>query len=212
MAIKLYGPAMSTCVKRVVTTLKEKGLQYELIPIDLSKGEHKTASFLEKQPFGVVPVLEDDGFIIYESRAICRYLEAKYKGQGTELIPTNVQSLGIFEQGASIETAYYDSCVSGIVFEKLFKPMFGYGEPDEARVKSLVDKLAVNLDVYEKILAKQEFIGGKTFTLADIYHLPYGALLFAPQVAFGNLITDRPHVKAWWEKITNRKSWQEANQ
>ena len=189
MAIKLYGPAMSTCVKRVLTTLKEKGLEYELVPVDLSKGEHKSEAFREKQPFGVVPVLEDDGFVIYESRAICRYLEAKYKGQGTELIPTgDVQALGIFEQGASIETGYYDACVSGIVFEKLFKPMFGWGEADEARVKTLAEKLATNLDVYDKILSKQEYIGGKTFTLADIYHLPYGALLFAPQVDYGNLI------------------------
>ena len=204
---------MSTCVKRVLTTLKEKGLQYELIPVDMmTKREHKSEAYLEKQPFGVVPVLEDDGFIIYESRAICRYLEAKYRGQGTELIPTaDVESLAIFEQGASIETSYFDGPVSGIVMERLFKPKFG-GQADEARVKTLVEKLSANLDVYDKILSKQEFIGGKTFTLADLYHLPYGALLFVPSVGLGNLITDRPHVKAWWEKITSRKSWQEVIQ
>ncbi|EFC49408.1 predicted protein [Naegleria gruberi] len=205
MVYKIYGAAQSTCVQRVLTTIKEKGLEYELVPVDLMKGEHKSPSYLEKHPFGVIPVLEDDGFLIYESRAICRYLEAKHKSQGTELIPTELKALGLFEQGASIETAYFDSNASGLVFEKLFKGMMGYGAADEARVKQLSEKLALNLDAYEKVLAKQEFIGGNQFTLADLYHLPYGNLLFA--IGLGNLLLDRPLVKAWWEKISSRPSW-----
>lgn len=58
-----------------------------------------------------------------ESRAICRYLELKYKGKGTELIPmkdANVQ--GLFEQAASIETSYFDPYASGIIVEQVFKP------------------------------------------------------------------------------------------
>ncbi|KAG2378864.1 hypothetical protein C9374_008012 [Naegleria lovaniensis] len=211
MVLKLYGIYQSTCVQRVVTTLKEKKLDYELIPVDLSKGEHKQPQFLEKQPFGVIPVLEDDGFLIYESRAICRYLESKYKGQGTELIPSSdVKTLGLFEQGASIETSYFDPQVSGLTFELVFKNMFGMGSPDEARVKILTQKLTTYLDVYEKILSKQEYIGGNQFTLADLYHLPYGSFLFHPQVNLGHLINDRPHVAAWWDKITKRDSWQQA--
>ncbi|EFC40803.1 predicted protein [Naegleria gruberi] len=205
MVYKIYGAAQSTCVQRVLTTIKEKGLEYELVPVDLMKGEHKSPSYLEKHPFGVIPVLEDDGFLIYESRAICRYLEAKHKSQGTELIPTELKALGLFEQGASIETAYFDSNASGLVFEKLFKGMMGYGAADETRVKQLSEKLALNLDAYERVLAKQEFIGGNQFTLADLYHLPYGNLLFA--IGLGNLLLDRPLVKAWWEKISTRPAW-----
>ncbi|KAF0982587.1 hypothetical protein FDP41_011517 [Naegleria fowleri] len=210
MVLKLYGIYLSTCVQRVVTTLKEKNLDFELVPVDLSKGEHKQAAFLEKQPFGVIPVLEDDGFLIYESRAICRYLEAKFKSQGTQLIPTDLKALGLFEQGASIETSYFDPNVSGLAFELVFKGMFGGGAPDEARVKLLTQKLTQALDVYEKILAKQEYIGGNQFTLADLYHLPYGNYLFHEKVNLGHLINERPHVKAWWEKITKRDSWIQA--
>ncbi len=72
MVLKLYGSAMST--SRVLVTLIELNLPYELIPIDISKGEQKADSFLKLQPFGKVPVLDDDGFIMYESRAICKYL------------------------------------------------------------------------------------------------------------------------------------------
>ena len=70
--------------------------------------------------------------------------------------------------------------------------MMGYGAADEARVKQLSEKLSLNLDAYERVLAKQEFIGGNQFTLADLYHLPYGNLLFA--IGLGNLLLDRPHV------------------
>lgn len=57
-----------------------------------------------------------------ESRAICRYLEVKYKGKGTELIPVqNAKVEGLFEQGASIETSYFDPSANGIVVELIFK-------------------------------------------------------------------------------------------
>jgi glutathione S-transferase len=73
MVIKLYGSAMST--SRVLVTILEKNLPYELVLVDISKGEHKSDDFKQKQPFGKVPALEDDGFWMFESRAICKYLE-----------------------------------------------------------------------------------------------------------------------------------------
>ena len=72
MVLKLYGSAMST--SRVLVTILEKELPYELVRIDIAKGEQKSEEYLKMQPFGKVPVLEDDGFFMYESRAICRYL------------------------------------------------------------------------------------------------------------------------------------------
>ena len=199
---------MSTCTRKVLIALKEKQLPFELIAVDMANKEHKSEAYRQKQPFGVIPYLDDDGFIIYESRAIARYLEAKYKGQGTELIPINVQDLGLFEQGASVETSYFDQA-STIVVERFFKPVYYQIQGDEQVAKTAEAKLAANLDVYEKILSKQEYIGGKTFTLADAFHIPMGALLFVPAVNGASLINDRPHVKAWWEKITSRPSWVE---
>jgi glutathione S-transferase len=72
MVLKLYGSAMST--SRVLVTILEKELPYELILIDIAKGDQKTEHYKKLQPFGKVPVLDDDGFIIFESRAICKYL------------------------------------------------------------------------------------------------------------------------------------------
>lgn len=74
MVLKLYGSAMAT--SRVLVVILELGLEYEYIPIDISKGEQKTGEYMQKQPWGKVPVLEDDGFLMHESRAICKYLVA----------------------------------------------------------------------------------------------------------------------------------------
>ncbi|CAF5021494.1 unnamed protein product [Rotaria sp. Silwood1] len=168
--------------------------------------ENLSRSYLEKQPFGTIPVLEDaDGFTIYESRAICRYLEMKYKDKGTELIPRgNAKAEGLFEQAASIESSYFDSHANSIVGERIFKKMRG-GEPDMNKVAELRRDLAENLDVYENILSSQSYLGGNTFTLADLFHLPLGSLLV--KCGEGELFESRPHVKQWWNKISTRQAW-----
>jgi glutathione S-transferase len=57
--LKLYGASMSTCTRRVATVLKEKGVLYELVPIDFSKRQHKSEHYIATmQPFGQVPVLQ----------------------------------------------------------------------------------------------------------------------------------------------------------
>ncbi|CAE6484973.1 unnamed protein product [Rhizoctonia solani] len=63
------------------------------------------------------------------------------------------------------------------------------------------------MEGYKRILSKQKYLAGNTFTLADLFHLPYGAMVnnLDPKI-----LTSKPHVKAWWSDITSRDSWQEA--
>lgn len=72
MVLKLYGSAMSFA--RVLVTILEKELPYEHILIDIAKGDQKSEAYKKLQPFGKVPALDDDRFVIFESRAICKYL------------------------------------------------------------------------------------------------------------------------------------------
>lgn len=72
MTLKLYGIAASTCTMRVRTILNELDItDYEIISLSLP--EMKAPEHLARQPFGRIPVLDDDGFILCESRAICKY-------------------------------------------------------------------------------------------------------------------------------------------
>ncbi len=75
--MKLYGYGSTPNPRKVKIVLAEKGIDYEMVEVDLYKAEHKSPAFLEMNPSGKVPVLEtDDGRYLTESIAICRYLEA----------------------------------------------------------------------------------------------------------------------------------------
>lgn len=206
MAIKVYGAAASTCTKRVLTTLVEKNVPYELVPVNFAAGEHKTPEFLKKQPFGKMPVLEDDGFLVYESRAICKYIAKKYAGQGTKLIPADedVKGYALFEQACSIEQNYFNGPAEGLAVERIFKKFRGL-EADENRVSQLATELDATLSVYDSILAKQTYLAGNEVTVADLYHLPYGKL--AKDLGFGHLFEKYPNVNKWFESLEKRESW-----
>lgn len=65
---------------------------------------------------------DDDGFILYESRAICRYLAAKFRDQGPDLLPAGVKENALFEQAASIELNNFEPYANNAVAEVVFKP------------------------------------------------------------------------------------------
>lgn len=209
MVLKLYGFPFSTCTRRVALVLKEKNVPYELVVVDLSKGEQKAPAFLERQPFGVVPyIVDDDGFELFESRAIARYIATKYATQGEPILPdpADMKATALFEQAASIELSYFDIYASGIAAEKVFKPRRGI-EGNEALAAAYQTQLAAKLDAYDKILAKQKYLGGNTVTLADLFHLPYGTMLGTMGI---NFLEDesRPNLVRWWKDITARPAWQ----
>jgi len=205
MVLKLYGYPTSTCTLRVAVTLKEKNVPFEFIPIDLVGGQHKTPAFTVNQPFGQVPyIVEDDGFQMYESRAIARYIAAKYANVGEQLVPKDLRESAIFEQGASIELTDYEPFVSGLAWENKFTQMYG-GTKDEKRADSLLTTWRSKLDAYDKILAQQKYIGGNKITLADLFHLPYGSVLLGIGI---DEFSSRPNVARWWNDITSRPSWQ----
>lgn len=103
MVLKIYGATHSTCTRRVLTVLHEKNLEYKLVPINLARNEQASESFRAKQPFGKVPLLEDDGFRVYESRAICKYIARKYASRGNKLMPDeeDLKGYALFEQAGN---------------------------------------------------------------------------------------------------------------
>src|SRR5215472_17790104 len=76
--IKLYTYPASSNSRKVRVVLLEKGLEFERVTIDLSKREQKNPEYLKIHPFGTVPALDDEGFIVYDSTIINEYLEDEY--------------------------------------------------------------------------------------------------------------------------------------
>ncbi|KAF9800158.1 hypothetical protein IEO21_10423 [Rhodonia placenta] len=208
MVLKLHGFSLSTCTRRVALVLKEKNVPYKLVPVDLTKNENKSPSYLANQPFGQVPyIVDDDGFQLFESRAIGRYIALKYPDQGNKLMPdpADLKKTALFEQAASIELSNFDPLASTLAFERLVKPRRGLGETNEALVAQITQQLGAKLDVYEVILSKTKYLAGEEVSLADLFHIPYGSMLGMMRIDLGS--ETRPNAARWWKDIMSRPSW-----
>jgi glutathione S-transferase len=203
--MKLYGNPMSTCTRKVLTVLAEHNTPFEMVTIDFTKGEHKAAAYMaEHQPFGQIPAIDDDGFKMFESRAIIRYLDGKHGGS---LTPKDAHGRALMEQWISVETSDFTPSAMKLIYQYVFMPMRGQPTSDEVIAEGSAG-VTKALAVMETQLTKHPFIAGEQFTLADVGFMPYIGYLMptAAKVLFEN----HPHVMTWWNKISARASWQRA--
>ncbi|THV68045.1 glutathione S-transferase III [Aureobasidium pullulans] len=216
MAMRLYGSKLSTCTQRVMLVFNELDLSYELISIDMKRGEHKTPDFIrDVHPFGKLPAFEDGSLHIFESRAICRYLVAKYASPDSVMPPpTKLEEIARFEQVASVESSYFDTSIFKIAYEKMFKQFFGLGEADTAEMRKSENDLKEVLDYYDRVLASQRYLTGSTVlmqiilqkvSLVDLFHLPW--LHFLPRLGIEDEILSRKNVAVWCERLEQRATW-----
>jgi glutathione S-transferase len=200
--MKLFGNPMSTCTRKVIALFHERKAPFEMVTIDFTKGEHKQAAHLARQPFGVIPALEDGDFALYESRAILHYLDAVLPGD--KLTPADPQGMARMEQWLSIEYSNFSPPAMRVVRQLLFVPRFG-GTADVEIVKEGKKATGLVLDVADKHLATHDYFAGKTFSLADLSWMPYVQYLVDADA--GDLVTTRPAVARWWKSVSERPSW-----
>ncbi|KAF8007745.1 hypothetical protein BT93_K1669 [Corymbia citriodora subsp. variegata] len=207
MVVKVYGPEY-TAPKRVLVCLIEKGIEFETVPVDIFKGEHRTPEYLKLQPFGSVPVVQDGDYTLFESRAIARYYAEKYKHQGTDLLGKTIEERGLVEQWLEVEAQNFHPPIYNLAIQIVFSPLMGLTQ-DPDLIKECECKLSKVLDVYQERLSKSKYLAGDFVSLADLSHLPFIRLLVG---AIGKeyLIRDRKHVSAWWDDISSRPSWKKV--
>ncbi|KAF5386427.1 hypothetical protein D9757_005822 [Collybiopsis confluens] len=197
----LYGKFCCANTARVEIVLQEIGIPYELIIVD-----NMSDSDLQSHPFSETPVLVDDGFTLYESRAMCRYLATKYAGRGARLIPDAflIQSGALFEQAVFTEVFAFEPYASKAVYEKVTKPSKGL-PTDEADFQGSIAVLSSKLDNYEQVLSRQSYLAGEELTLADLHHIPCGAML--AEAGCDIMIRKGSNITRWWTEISSRPSW-----
>lgn len=210
--VTVYGPAISPAVARVAACLLEKDVPFELQPVDMSKGEHKSPSFLKLQPFGQVPAFKDHLTTVFESRAICRYICDQYSDRGNRALLGRKEDGAVgraaIEQWIESEGQAFNPPSLAIAFQLTFAPLMGRAT-DMAVVEQNQAKLAKVLDVYEQRLAESQYFAGEVFTLADLVHMPNAELL-ASKTTTAGLITERKNVSRWWDEVSIRPSWKKV--
>jgi glutathione S-transferase len=195
--MKIFGHPMSTCTRKVLTTLEENGTPYELVLVDFAKGEHKQAAHVARQPWGKVPSLEDDGFTMYESRAMARYVNDK---AGGKLVPSDARARAMMDQWISVEMSYFTPPTMKFVYHHIFQ-----FQQEPAVLETAQKELEHTLPVLDAHLAKHTYFAGDDFSLADVAYMPY--VEYAMNTPAKDVFSKHPHFMAWWNRVSERPTW-----
>jgi glutathione S-transferase len=195
--MKIFGHPMSTCTRKVLMTLGETKTPHEFVTVDFATGEHKKPAHLAHQPFGQVPAMEDDGFGLYESRAICKYINEKVGGH---LVPKDLRGHALVEQWASVETSNFTPHAMKFIYHDVFKR-----PQDEATLEAAKQGVEKALGVMEATLAKTPYLAGKELSLADIFFMPY--VEYGMVTPLKETFARYPHTSAWWTRVSERPTW-----
>ena len=198
--MKIFGDPRSTNTRKVLTTLAELEMPYDFVHVDFARGEHRQEAHLARQPFGQMPALEDDGFLLYETHAMCRYLDAR---AGGALMPGDIRARALVDQWMSIESANFSSHAMKFVYHYLLK--FEQSAEVLGHAAAALDRA---LGVLAKELSAKPYIAGEAFTLADICYMPYFEYcVLTPAEAH---ISKHPRVLSWWSRVRDRPSWRKV--
>jgi glutathione S-transferase len=203
--MRLHYSPVSSNSRRVLLTVVHLGVDVDLSVVDLRRGEQRMPEFLRLNANGKVPVLEDDGLVLWESNAIMQYLADKTPGQ--DLYPTNVRARADVNRWLFWSANHFAPAVGALGFEHFVKALRGMGPADPEAVKrgeALFKDLARVLDDH---LATRTWIAQDRMTLADFsIAAPLMAIEYAklPVYAF-------PRVLEWFERVKGLEAWKKTN-
>jgi glutathione S-transferase len=195
--IKLYTFPASSNSRKVRMALIEKGLEFERIPVDLSKREQKNPDYLKIHPFGQVPALDDEGFVLYDSTVINEYLEDEYPYP--PLLPKDSEGRARARLMEDLRDSHFNPA-SGQLNRELRKPE---GERDQNAIEQARAKITECFDRLEKELEGREYLAGP-FSLADIAFVPNLDTLERIQV---QIDPKYKNVLAWIARLKARPSF-----
>jgi glutathione S-transferase len=206
MKMKVYGHPFSGGTRLVLMALAEKKVEHDFVLLEFAKGDHKKPEHLARQPFGKVPAIEHEGFTLFESRAIARYIGETFPG--ASFSPTDPKARALVVQWINVEYGEFFPVAHPLNLELVIKPAMGMGNPDPARVESLRTALAPVLGVLDRALEGKNYLVGDQLSLADMVFMPDLELLHV--AGEGVRIEKFANVTRWWKTISSRPSWQHA--
>ena len=195
--LKIWGRVNSVNVKKALWALEELGLKYQRIDAGMQFGVTKTPEYLKMNPNALVPTIEDDGFVLWESHSIVRYLAAKH-GAGT-LCPSDARSRADAERW--MDWAFtFQNAMRNVFWGLIRTP------PEKRDAKAIEEgrkRSAELLAIPESVLSQRPYIAGASFTMGDI---PLGCEV----QRWMRVPMERPafpNVQAWFERLRERAAF-----
>jgi glutathione S-transferase len=195
--MKLYYHPLSTYSQKTLIAFYEKNVAFEPVVVDLFSAEGR-AAYEKVYPLGKIPLLKpSDDYMIPESTIIIEYLEGHYPKQGTKLIPDGVDAARQVRFIDRVSDLYLNDPVVTLLFEAI-----GMRKCDEATLATARKQLHFNFEKLDERLAKQEWVCGAEFTMADCAMIP--PLYYCQNVA---PLTDYAHLQRYFERAKQRPSY-----
>lgn len=200
--LKVWGRANSSNVRKVLWCAEELGIAYERVDAGGAFGVVDEPNYRAMNPNGRVPVIEDDGFVLWESNAIVRYLVAKH-GQGTPWLSIDLQRRASADRWMDWMT----STVAG-PFRDLFWGILRTPpeQQDWVSINAANKTVAELLAMADHTLASQPYLSGDEVGMGDI---PLGCFAYA----WFEMPIERaplPHLQAWYERLKARPAYRSA--
>jgi glutathione S-transferase len=198
--IKIWGRNTSSNVQKAMWAVGELGLAHERIDVGGAFGKNNEAAYLAMNPNGLVPTLEEeDGFTLWESNSIVRYLAHKHDKAGT-LEPKDAHERARASQWMDWQLTVAGPAITPAFWGLIRTPA---EKRDLAAIKASQEKITAAMKMLDAQLAKTPFVAGKSFSYGDI---PVGVMCYR----YRQLVRGRPptpHLDRWYDAISKRKAF-----
>lgn len=165
--LRIHHHPLSTFSRRVRIALIEKNIEAELVEVDMKAKAHRSPEFLALNPYGRVPVLEDDGLVLVESTAILEYLEAKHPE--VPLLPSDLRGRGLCAMHMKLCDLQLGVETGPLIFPLRFLPRERWDEPAMDRARARIIK---HLEVLAGQLGDREYMVDDRYTLVEVCYTP----------------------------------------
>jgi glutathione S-transferase len=199
--LKILGRITSSNVQKVVWLCEEMGLPFQREDVGGAFGKNREAPYLALNPNAVVPTIDDDGFILWESNSIVRYLAAKHS-MG-KIYPTDLKTRASAERWMDWQLTVLGPA-HGPVFQGLIRT------PPEKRDMNAInagrDRYSAAVKIMDSYLAKSAYLAGDSFTIGDISPAPFVYRWFTLPIQR----EDYPNLKRWYGSIAARPGFKKT--
>jgi glutathione S-transferase len=201
VTLRVWGRLTSVNVQKVVWCVEELGLPYERIEAGGKFGRNDTAEYLAMNPNGLVPVIEDEGFVLYESNAIVRYLCLRER---SPLFPQELRPRADVDRWMEWQSTNFTPAMGPAFWQLVRTPA---AQRDAAAVKTSCEKSEKLAGVLDAHLASRPWLAGDSFSAADIVAACAAhRWLHLPDITR----QPRPHLERWYAACAARPASREV--
>jgi glutathione S-transferase len=202
----VYSVPGSPFGRAVLATLQEKQAAFRFVLVP--PGTTRSEPHISRHPFGRVPVLEHDGYVLYETQAILRYLDRVLPNPA--LTPIDLKAAGRMDQVMNICDWYLFQGVNNVIaFQRIVVPRLMGKEPDEEAIAAAMPKAHTVFNELSRLLDSKPYFAGDRVTLADLLVAPHIDFL-AGTLEWQPLTGAHPNLVDWLGRMNDRPSFKET--